>query len=199
MTRRKKSCTDCEFCNDAEPVDGLRYFCDKKNIYFDPYKTITCRLFRQVSSSVLRIRARWAAMQLVKKKAAEEKERQLALMLTLPYWLHVGAEFIETCSGYEGVITDIDPTREDGIIYRPTNRPGWDGIDGYDTADSIIERTERGMLIFRNYTPEPLKDGFRWSDIEWDSGQIIYSEQRPDGRTDEYLKERYEVVKPEWI
>ena len=23
--------------------------------------------------------------------------------------------------------------------------------------DSIIERTERGMLIFRNYTPEPLK------------------------------------------
>lgn len=75
MTRRKKSCTDCEFCNDAEPVDGLRYFCDKKNIYFDPYKTITCRLFRQVSSSVLRIRARWAAMQLAKKnKQAFEKE-----------------------------------------------------------------------------------------------------------------------------
>ena len=76
MTRRKKSCTDCEFCNDAEPVDGLRYFCDKKNIYFDPYKTITCRLFRQVSSSVLRIRARWAAMQLAKKKAAEEKSKK---------------------------------------------------------------------------------------------------------------------------
>ena len=83
MTRRKKSCTDCEFCNDAEPVDGLRYFCDKKIYNFDPYKTITCRLFRQVSSSVLRIRLdgqHAACEKLLKKRAATRTNAHTAIL-----------------------------------------------------------------------------------------------------------------------
>lgn len=101
-----------------------------------------------------------------REQTEKENVRQRVLMQSLPAWLYVGTGAVETTSEVEITVTGFD-VEGANVLFCVTSR----GNAHYRREDieSFMEHCTRLPYSLCVYTPDELKDGFRYSWYVYDN------------------------------